>query len=130
MGLFVGLALTVIGFPYAVLLGLVAAIAEVLPYVGFGIVALAIGLVGYGHGGWTALLGIGIYLAVNTLVGFLVTPRVMGRHLKMHPFVITVSVLAGGKLLGPAGAILALPGTAVIQALVGVFGPRRTKAKG
>jgi predicted PurR-regulated permease PerM len=129
MGLFVGAALTIVGFPYAILLGLVAAIAEVLPYVGFWVVALAIGLVGFGISAWMAVLGIAVYLVVNTLSGVLVTPRVMGQHLKMHPFVITISVLAGGKLLGPAGAILALPGAAVIQALVGVFAPRRAKAK-
>jgi predicted PurR-regulated permease PerM len=42
----------------------------------------------------------------------------MERFLKMHPFVVTVSVLAGSRLLGPAGALLALPGAAVLQALI------------
>jgi predicted PurR-regulated permease PerM len=55
----------------------------------------------------------------------LVTPRVMGRYLRMHPFVITVSVLAGGKLLGPAGVALALPGAAVVQSLIAELAPRR-----
>jgi predicted PurR-regulated permease PerM len=45
----------------------------------------------------------------------------------MHPFVILVSVLAGGKLLGPAGVMLALPGAAVVQSLIGSFGPRRRR---
>jgi predicted PurR-regulated permease PerM len=55
----------------------------------------------------------------------LVTPRVMGRHLKMHPFVVTVSVLAGAELLGPAGAMLALPAAAVLQSLAEQFAPKR-----
>jgi predicted PurR-regulated permease PerM len=43
----------------------------------------------------------------------------MGRYLKMHPFVVTVSVLAGTQIFGPAGALIALPGAAMIQAVVG-----------
>jgi predicted PurR-regulated permease PerM len=45
----------------------------------------------------------------------------MGRHLKLHPFVVTVSVLAGGELLGPSGVVLALPGAAVVQSLIEEF---------
>jgi predicted PurR-regulated permease PerM len=41
----------------------------------------------------------------------------MSRYLKMHPFVVTVSVLAGAQLIGPAGALLALPAAAILQAV-------------
>jgi hypothetical protein len=40
------------------------------------------------------------------------------QHLKMHPFVIMVSVLAGASLLGPVGVLIALPGAAVVQGLI------------
>ena len=63
--------------------------------------------------------------SIGLLIGLLVTPRVMGRHLKMHPFVVTVSVLAGAELLGPAGAMLALPMAAVLQSLAVQYAPRR-----
>jgi predicted PurR-regulated permease PerM len=52
----------------------------------------------------------------------------MGRYLKMHPFVVTVSVLAGAQLLGPAGALLALPGAAVLQAVIGELTATRSSA--
>ncbi len=54
----------------------------------------------------------------------------MGRYLKMHPFVVTVSVLAGAQLLGPAGALLALPAAAVIQAIIGELAPAPPSAIG
>src|SRR5262249_16736496 len=63
-------------------------------------------------------LGLGVYIGLNWMIGTFVTPRVMGRYLKLHPFVVTVSVLAGAQLLGPAGALLALPGAAVLQAVM------------
>jgi len=52
----------------------------------------------------------------------------MGRYLRMHPFVVTVSVLAGAQLLGAVGALLALPVAAVLQALIGELAPTRTRA--
>ena len=61
------------------------------------------------------------YLALNQLVGVFVTPRVMGRHMRMHPFVVTVSILSGGILLGAAGAILALPLAAALQSVISEF---------
>jgi predicted PurR-regulated permease PerM len=64
------------------------------------------------------VFGVAAYVALNWVTGTFITPRVMERFLKMHPFVVTVSVLAGAHVLGPAGALLALPGAAVLQALI------------
>jgi predicted PurR-regulated permease PerM len=126
MGVSVGFVLALLGFPYSVLLGVMVALAELVPYLGFWIAASAIILSGYAHGGWFWLIGLAVYAVVNNVVGTLVTPRVMGRYLKMHPFVVTVSVLAGGTLLGPPGVLLALPMAAVVQAVVAeLTGPRK-----
>ncbi len=123
MAVAVGLALAVSRFPLALLLGVLVGFAELVPYLGFTVAALAIGLTGFSVSPLHALLGVALYIAINWAIGTFVTPRVMGRYLKMHPFVVTVSVLAGAKLLGPAGALLALPGAAVIQAVVGELAP-------
>jgi predicted PurR-regulated permease PerM len=125
MGVATGALLTLVGFEHTLALGLLVGVAEILPFVGFWVAALTIGLVGLGDGPWRALIGIAIYTVTNNVIGVLVTPRVMGKHLKMHPFVITVSVLAGAELLGPAGVLLALPLAAVAQALVQEFAPGR-----
>ena len=80
--------------------------------------ATAIVLSGFAISPAHAALGLAIYTANNWLLGMFITPRLMSRYLKLHPFVVIVSVLAGVKLLGPPGAILALPGAAVMQALI------------
>jgi predicted PurR-regulated permease PerM len=121
MGTVTGLALAALGLPNAFLLGALVGAAEVIPFLGFATAAVAIVLTGYGVSLWHAMLGIGAYALINFLIGTFVTPRVMGRHLKMHPFVVTVSVLAGAELLGPPGVVLALPGAAVIQSLIEEF---------
>jgi predicted PurR-regulated permease PerM len=128
MGVATGALLAAAGFDHALALGLLVALAEILPFIGFAVAAFAIGLAGLATDPFQAAIGLAIYTVVNYLISLLVTPRVMGRHLKMHPFVITVSVLAGGQLLGPAGVVLALPMAAVAQALVQEFAPRPREA--
>ena len=123
MGITVGVALALLGSPFALLLGLLVGMAEVVPYLGFLVAALAIALAGLSVSPLQAAAGVGAYVVINWLIGVFVTPRVMGRYLKMHPFIVTVSVLAGIEIFGPAGALLALPGVAMLQAVVGELAP-------
>ncbi len=122
-GIAVGFVLSLLHHPAALLLGVLVGAAELIPYVGFTIAALAIVLAGATVSTLQAALGLGAYVALNWTIGTFVTPRVMSRYLKMHPFVVTVSVLAGAQLLGPAGALLALPGAAVLQAVIAELAP-------
>jgi predicted PurR-regulated permease PerM len=123
MGIAVGIGLAVLHYPVALLLGLLAGTAELIPYLGFMVAAIAIALAGLSVSPIHAVLGVAVYTGLNWAMGTFVTPRLMGRYLKMYPFVVTVSVLAGARLLGPAGALLALPGAAVLQAVVGELAP-------
>jgi predicted PurR-regulated permease PerM len=125
MGTLVGATLALVGFPGAAVLGVLVGLAEILPFIGFWVATLAILLTGYSVSPVLALLGLLIYSGINTVNGYLILPRVMSRHLKMHPFVIMVSVLAGATLLGAVGVFIALPGAAVVQALLEEFAPVR-----
>jgi predicted PurR-regulated permease PerM len=127
-GTAVGVALSLMHYPVALLLGLLAGTAELIPYLGFMVTAIAIGLAGSSVSPLQAMLGLAAYIGLNWAIGTFVTPRVMGRYLKMHPFVVTVSVLAGAQLMGPAGALLALPGAAVLQAVIGELAPVPSRA--
>ena len=95
-----------------------AGIREIVPFLGAFVASLAIGLSGLSLDPWHGLLGLGLYTLNNWLLGAFVTPRVMERYLELHPFAVIVSVLCGAQLLGPPGAILALPVAAVTQALI------------
>jgi predicted PurR-regulated permease PerM len=119
MGVAVGASLALIGSPVALLLGLLVGFGELVPYLGFLIAAAAIALAGLTIGPLHAAAGVAIYAFINWAIGTFVAPRVMGRYLKMHPFVVTVSILAGTQIFGPAGALLGLPGAAMLQAVVG-----------
>jgi predicted PurR-regulated permease PerM len=126
MGTCTGLALAIFQHPVALLLGLVAGLVEVVPILGYIVAVVTIGLAGFSVGIKQAIIGVAVYTAVNWAVGALITPRLMGRFLKLHPFLVTVSVLAGARLLGPPGALLALPSVAVLQAAISA----RAQARG
>ena len=127
-GIAVCAGLALVHHPVALLLGLLAGVAEVIPYLGFLVVVAAIALAGSSVGPLQMLLGLIVYIGLNWTIGAFVTPRLMGRYLRMHPFVVTVSVLAGVQLLGAEGALLALPVAAVVQALIGELAPARKGA--
>lgn len=118
MGTATGSALGVAGMPDVLLLGALAGIAEIVPVLGATLATVVIFLSGLTVDLGRGLVGVGIYVVINWMLGTFVTPRIMGRELKLHPFFVMVSVLAGAQLLGPPGAILALPAAAVLQALV------------
>jgi len=124
MGASVGVALALLRFPVATLLGVAVGLAEIVPILGFWIAAAAIALEGYSRSPGFALAGVASYVVVNNLMNTFVSPRLLGRQVKLHPFVVNVAVIGGGMLLGPGGAILALPAAAIAKSLLDEFGPR------
>jgi predicted PurR-regulated permease PerM len=129
MGMLVGIALALLRVPVPALLGTLVAVAEVIPIIGFWSASMAIVLAGWAASPEQALWGWLAYVVINQGISLLVTPRVMGRHMKLHPFVVIVSILSGGTLLGAAGAVLALPIAAAVQSLVSEFAPRPDAAR-
>lgn len=129
MGTAMAVVLSVLGFPVALLLGVLVGLAEIIPFLGFWLAAVAIALEGYSRSPGFALAGVGAYIVVNNLMGTFVSPRLLGGQVKLHPFLVNMAVIGGGMLLGPAGAILALPAAAIAKALLDEFGPRRYGAE-
>ena len=110
-----------IGMKYAFLIGAVAGIFSIIPYLGIAlsiIPAVLLALAQFGT--WTEpLLVVIVYVAVHLFDGYIVFPKVIGDRVGMHPAIIIVAVLVGATLMGGIlGAILAIPVTAVLRALM------------
>src|SRR5262249_4705924 len=127
VGTVMALVLGLLGFPVALLLAVAAGLGEIIPIVGFWIAAIAIGLEGYSKSPGLAVAGLAAYIVVDNLTDTFVTPRLLGRQVKLHPFLVNLSVIGGGMLLGPAGAILALPAAAMAKSLLDELRPRATE---
>jgi predicted PurR-regulated permease PerM len=106
-----------IGIDLALVIGAVSGLLAIIPYVG-GIVAFvsAAGMciLQYGVDAHLGLV-VGWYALVQGLEGFVLTPRIVGQSLGMHPVVVIVALLIGGDLLGFLGLMIAVPAAALVQ---------------
>lgn len=110
-----------IGMKYAILIGAVAGVFSIIPYLGMALSIIpAVLLAAAQFGDWFhPLLVVAVYVVVHLFDGYIVFPRVIGDRVGMHPAIIIVAVLVGATLMGGIlGAILAIPVTAVLRALM------------
>ena len=111
----------IIGLPYAVLIGASAIILTIVPYLGAIIVFLtAVFLALVQFGDWLhPVLVLAVFAVVQTLEGLVVSPKVMGGRVGLHPVTIIIAVMAGTTLLGGLlGGILAIPLTAALRVVM------------
>ena len=71
-----------------------------------------------------ALIVLAAIVIYQQVENYLLTPRITARTMELHPAVAFGSALAGAIVLGPVGAVLALPAAAMVQALVSDWGTR------
>ena len=107
-----------IGVPYFYVLGLVAAIGELIPVVGPILASIPAILLGATVSMQTAFITAGFCWAQQAVENNLLVPRIMGRQVGISPVTIMVALLVGSSLLGFIGAILAVPSAAIVQVLV------------
>ncbi len=114
-----------IGTPAPVALGLwVGLMSQFLPVVGTylaGILPILVTLIDSPVDAVIVFIFIVLYQQIEN---YLFAPRITARTMELHPAVAFGAALGGAALLGPIGAILALPGAAMVQALVGGWGQR------
>jgi hypothetical protein len=94
---------------------MIAGLLNAIPYVGtiLGIL-LAGGFTIAGGGGAGDIAAVlGVFVAVQTLEGYVLTPRILGGRLNLHPMSVFLGLLIGGKLFGLLGVILAIPAIAI-----------------
>jgi sporulation integral membrane protein YtvI len=119
---FISLGLTIIGVDYALLLGIFAGVANMVPYVGTylgGIPALFVILLGEDVGR-RLVLSLILYVVVNVVDGYILAPRIVGQRVGLHPVVTMIAMLVGAKFFGVVGFLAAVPVTATLK----IFGQK------
>lgn len=111
------LGMWIMGVPYPMVIGLIAAITEWIPIVGPIVGAIPAVLLGATVDLSLAIKVIIFYIVIQQIDSHIIMPQVMGAVISLHPVVIIVALLIGGTLFGVAGMILTVPVTAVLQIL-------------
>ncbi|MBU7563627.1 AI-2E family transporter [Pediococcus ethanolidurans] len=118
VGTFTAIGYVIIGQPYALLLGVVAGICNIVPYVGPYIGIFPALLVALTDSTMQVVWVIVVVLIVQQVDGNLIYPNIIGRSLQVHPLTIIILLLAAGKIAGIPGMILAIPAYAVVKVIV------------
>jgi predicted PurR-regulated permease PerM len=120
LGVLYAIGFSVIGVDLALGVGLLAGALSLIPYLG-SIAALAMAsilvLLEFGAG-WRLGAVVGWYTVVQLFESFVLTPRVMGQSVGLHPAVVIVALLIGGDLFGFLGLLIAVPAAAIVKVFV------------
>jgi predicted PurR-regulated permease PerM len=132
VGIVTGGSLAILGVPYAVLLGFIAAIFQAIPMVGAVISGPIILLVVLATSGWTKMLiALAIFVVVQVIDQNALSPIIFGQRVQLSFLLIILATVVGGTLLGISGAFLAVPAAAVLQVLlVQIVAPAIRRANG
>lgn len=120
LGCIYALGLWFVGLELALLIGMIAGLASIVPYLGFivGITAASIAALFQFHDG-NHLIYVAIVFGIGQMLeGMILTPLLVGDRIGLHPVAVIFAVLAGGQLFGFVGVLLALPVAAVIMVLL------------
>lgn len=114
------IGLTLIGLDLALLIGMLAGLASVVPYMGFivGIGAAAIASFMQFQDVFHLILVAGVFGVGQALEGTVLTPLLVGDKIGLHPVAVIFAIMAGGQLFGFTGILLALPVAAVVMVLL------------
>jgi len=116
------LLLLVLGVPFALPLALwVGVTSAFVPVVGTYLGGVLLVLVALVNNPFNALWVVAFVVLYQQLENYALAPAIQSRTMDVHPAVAFVAVLVGGTLLGGVGALLALPATAIIQALLSTY---------
>lgn len=120
LGTLTAVGLYVLDVPYYVTFGVFTGLATIVPFFGTLLATTlpALFVLTGAHGGTRALWVIGLGVFVHLVEGNFVSPYIMSRQVDLPPVLTIVFVLIVGKLLGPLGLLVAVPGLAVIMVIV------------
>lgn len=133
LGVIYAAGLSLVGLKLGLLIGLIAGLISFIPYLGAttGIVLAVIAALVQGQGfDLKLLIGVGVVFTVGQLMeSYVLTPRIVGDKIGLHPVAVIFAVMAGGQLFGFLGMLLALPVAAVANVLLRYAHARYTESE-
>jgi len=128
LGIAYAIALTIAGLKYGALIGLVAGLLCIIPMVGSTIGLVVSVVVAYFQSGdpMYVLIIAGIFLGGQLIEGNILSPKIVGDSVGMHPLWVFFALIAGGALFGIVGMLIAVPVAAAVGVLMS-FGIQRYK---
>ena len=125
IGIMTAIGLTILGVDYAILIGIVAGVCNIIPYLGpvMGATPAILVTMMDPEIAWIVVLYkslgiIGVFVVIQMIDGFFMSPKVMSSSVNLHPMLILFVLMLGGSIAGLVGMIIAVPVACVIRILI------------
>ena len=106
------------GVPYALALGLIVGILDLIPLAGATIAAIIVGIVAFLHSIVAGIVVVVFFIIYQQVENHLLQPIVYGRTVQLSPLAVLISVLIGAELAGVLGALAAIPVAGSLQVVL------------
>ncbi|HSV31341.1 MAG TPA: AI-2E family transporter [Atribacteraceae bacterium] len=121
VGASVSLSMLFLGIEFPLVIGLIAGIADIVPYLGPIMGAIPALLFAATKSTSTLILVAVMFGLINLIEAIIVVPKLMGKETGLHPLTVLFALMVGEQLYGPLGLILAIPIAGIIKALLRVY---------
>ncbi len=118
VGLLIWLGLTLIGVPLALAISFLAAIFNLVPYLGPIVGSVPAILLAFTVSPWSPLFVVLVFVAANQVEANVLSPLILSRATNLHPVTVLLAILAGFGLFGLVGGLLAIPTVALIKVVL------------
>ncbi|MCZ7373999.1 AI-2E family transporter [Micromonospora sp. WMMC250] len=126
-GLLTYLVLVLTGVPFAAVIALLVAVADLIPLVGATLGAVIAAGAGFLHSPTAGVVVLVFFVVYQQVENHLLQPFILSRAVRLNPLTVLVSVLLAAELAGLLGALLAIPAAGIVQTLLREYGPRRPR---
>jgi predicted PurR-regulated permease PerM len=117
-GALTAIVLSIMGVPYAIALGLIVGILDLIPLAGATIAAIIVGAVAFLHSIPAGIVVVVFFIVYQQVENHVLQPIVYGRTVQLSPLVVLISVLIGAELAGVLGALGAIPVAGALQVIL------------
>ncbi|MRS13129.1 MAG: AI-2E family transporter [Actinobacteria bacterium] len=128
-GAIVAIGLTILGVPYSLVIGLLAALLNIIPWVGPALTTVIAGIAAAFVSPLHILGAVLVCVGAQQITEIFVQPRVMSDQVDLHPLLVIFSLLVGGSVFGFTGLVLAIPVAAVGKGLFVYYFEKYTDSK-
>lgn len=109
---------TIIGLPYGWLIAIVAGILNIIPFLGSFLAMVPAVVVGIFVSPVMLISVLVVFMIEQTLEGRLISPKLLGSSMKIHPVTVLIVLLSAGNIFGILGVIFGVPGYAILKVLI------------
>lgn len=123
------IGLLILGVDYALILGVLAAILELIPFVGPIVVGTLTFLITLPQSFTTAILVVIVFTLIHQIENHVLIPFIMSKALDVDPIVVVIALVAGAELAGLVGIIVSVPVTIILQGIIEDWSERKKQIR-